>query len=152
MDVLATLRPDDWNLALFVHVLGAFAAVGALVLAASYLFMARRDGSVELTRLGYRSLLFGALPAYVVLRVGAQWLASKEGVEDSDAAWITIGYLATDIGLLFLLISTVATGLAVRRAGRDGRIGGGVGVAAWLVAVLIVAYAVAIWAMAAKPA
>ena len=151
MDALATLRPDDWNLALFVHVLGAFAAVGALVLAASYLFMARRDGSLELTRLGYRSLLLGALPAYVVLRVGAQWIASEQGLEDSDATWITIGYMTTDAGLLFLLICTVATGLALRRASRGERVGGGVGVAAWLVAVLIVAYAVTIWAMAAKP-
>lgn len=152
MDGLATLRPDGWNLALFVHVFGAFAAMGALVLAASYLFMARRDGSLELTRLGYRSLLFGALPAYVVLRVGAQWIASKEGVEDSDAAWITIGYLTTDLGLLFVLVSTVATGLAVRRAGRGGGVGGRISLAAWLVAALIVAYAVAIWAMATKPA
>ena len=40
---LAAIRPDEWGLPLFLHVLGAFTMVGALVMAASYLFAARRD-------------------------------------------------------------------------------------------------------------
>lgn len=143
---LATIRPDDWNLPLFLHVLGAFTLVGALVMAASYLF-AGRGGSVAMARLGYRSLLLGALPAFIVTRVAAQWIASEEGVEDSDAAWIGIGYMSTDIGVIALIVATVAAGLAVRRAA-GGR---GVSIAAWLVALLIAVYAVAIWAMATKP-
>ena len=114
MSLLATIRPDDWNLALFVHVLGAFVLIGALAVAASYLFAARRDGSPELLRAGYRSLLIGALPAFIVSRVAAQWLLSEEGLEDSEAAWVTIGFLSTDVGVLALIAATVAAGLAVR--------------------------------------
>ena len=154
MSVLATIRPDDWNLALFVHVLGAFVLVGALVMAASFLFAARRDGSLALTRLGYRSLLLAALPAFIVTRITAQWIASEEGVDDADLAWIEVGYISTDVGVLFLLTATIAAGLALRRAGRaeaDGRGGSGVAIAAGLVTFLIAVYAVVIWVMATKP-
>jgi hypothetical protein len=148
---LAAIRPDEWNLPLFLHVLGAFTMVGALTMAASYLFAARRDGSLELTRLGYRSLLIGALPAFLVNRITAQWLASEEGLEDSEATWITLGYLSTDLGLLLLIAATVGAGLAVRRAGRSDPPGGGITLAAWLVSALIAIYAVVIWVMATKP-
>ena len=151
---LAAIRADSAELPFFLHVLGAFTLIGALVMAASFLFAARRDGSIELTRLGYRSLLIGALPAFLVTRIAAQWLASEEGLDDSEAAWITIGYLSTDVGLLFLLTATIATGLAVRRAGKADAgtgSGSGAGIAAWLVTALIVVYAVVIWVMATKP-
>jgi hypothetical protein len=148
VSVLAAIRPDDWGLPLFLHVLGAFALVGAVVMAASYLFLAGRDGSVELTRLGFRSLWMGALPAYVVARAGSEWIASEEDLADSNATWIGIGYGVMDIGLLILIGATIATGLAARRATANGR---GVAITAWLLTVLIAAYAVAIWAMATKP-
>jgi hypothetical protein len=152
---VATVRPDDWNLPLFIHVLGAFTLVGTLVMAAGYLFAARRDGSLVLTRAGYRSLLLGALPAFIVTRVGAEWIASKEGLDDSDLTWVTLGYLSTDIGLLALIGATVAAGLAMRRARLAEAQGGasrGTAIAAWLVALLIVVYAVMMWLMATKPA
>jgi hypothetical protein len=151
---LAAIRPDEWGLPLFLHLLGAFTLIGALVMAASYLFAARRDGSVALTRLGFRSLLVVALPALIVTRVGAQWIASEEGLEDSEASWIEIGYLTTDVGILFLLTATIAAGLAVRRAGAAearGGAGRGASIAAWLTAVLIAVYTVVIWLMATKP-
>jgi hypothetical protein len=150
---VGAIRPDDFNIALFVHVLGAFTLVGTLTLAAGYLFAARRDGSLELTRLGYRTLLIGALPAYLVARIGAQWIADKEGLEDADLAWVDVGYISTDAGLLVLIGATVAAGLAVRRAGSaEVGSGRGVAIAGWLVAFLIVVYAVVIWVMATKPA
>ena len=151
---VATIRPDEWGLPLFLHLLGAFTLIGALVMAASYLFAARRDGSLELTRLGYRSLLLVALPSFIVMRIAAQWLASEEGLDDADLAWIDVGYISTDIGVLALISATIAAGLAVRRASRaeGARAGGGVAVAAWLVALLIAVYTVVIWVMATKPA
>jgi hypothetical protein len=161
MTVLAAIRPDDWNLPLFIHVLGAFTLIGALVTAASFLFAARRDGSLEFTRLGYRSLLIVALPAFLATRLAAQWIASKQGLEDSSAAWIEIGYISTDPGLLLLIAATVAAGLAVRRARRSEAAAGqpasgagrrAVSLAAWLVTFLVVLYAVVIWTMATKPA
>ena len=136
------------NLALFVHVLTAFVMVGALVTAAAYLFAARRDGSLELTRAGFRSLLIAALPAFIATRLSAQWLVSKEGLEDAELAWLDFGFITTDVGLLVLVGATVAAGLAVRRA--EGV--RGVALAAWLVAALIAVYAVVIWLMATKPA
>jgi hypothetical protein len=147
MSLLAAIRPDEWNLPLFVHVLAAFIMVGALVTAATYLFAARRDGSLELTRAGYRTLLVGALPAFIVTRLAAQWIVSEENLEDVEAAWIDVGFISTDVGLLVLIGATVAAGLAVRRA--DGV--RGVSLAAWLVALLIVVYAIVIWTMATKP-
>jgi hypothetical protein len=151
----AAIRPDDWNLALFLHLLGAFALVGALVTAATHLFAARRDGSIALARMGYRALLLVALPAFIVNRVAAQWIASEEGVDSADLAWINIGYMSTDIGVLALIAATVAAGVTVRRAGRaEGPAppGSGISFAAWAVAFLIVVYAVVIWVMATKPA
>ena len=122
--------------------------VGALVTAAAYLFAARRDGSLELTRAGFRSLLIAALPAFIATRLSAQWLVSKEGLEDAELAWLDFGFITTDVGLLVLVGATVAAGLAVRRA--EGV--RGVALAAWLVAALIAVYAVVIWMMATKPA
>jgi uncharacterized membrane protein len=148
MNLLATIRPDDWNLALFLHVLAAFVMVGALVTAGAYLFAARRDGSLELTRAGFRSLLIAALPAFIATRLSAQWLVSEEGLEDAELAWLDFGFMTTDVGLLVLVGATVAAGLAVRRA--EGV--HGVALAAWLVAALIAVYAVVIWLMATKPA
>jgi hypothetical protein len=151
----AAIRPDDWNIALFVHVLGALTLVGAVVMSLAFLRAARRDGTLASVRLGYRALLLGALPAYLVMRVGSEWIGAKEHVEDikPTPGWIDIGYAAADIGLLLLLIATVASGLAVRRLRRDEASGAGRGVAlaTGLTGLLIVMYAVAIWAMASKP-
>lgn len=154
MTLLGALRPDEWNLPLFLHVLGAFMLVGALTMAAGFLFRGRRDGSIAMIRLGFRSLLYAALPSYIVLRVAAQWIAAEQGVDDADLAWINVGYISTDAGLLFLLTATISTGLVVRRATAEHDSAGGrwMGVASWLVAALVAVYLVAIWVMATKPA
>ena len=152
MTVIATIRPDAWNFPLLVHVLGAMLLVGALVLAVSALFGAWRDGNAALVRLGYRSLLLGVLPAWIVMRVAAEWIASKEDLTDSKASWIGIGFTTADAGLLLILISIVLAGLAARRAGRPESSGGGFGRASTVVvSVLLIAYLVAIWAMTTKP-
>ncbi len=124
MTVLAAIRPDAWNFPLLLHVLGAMLLVGTLVLAASALVLAWRDGSASLVRLGYRSLLIGALPAWIVMRGAAEWIADKEGLTgDEVPSWVDIGYSTADSGFLLLVISTVLAGLAVRRAGRSETVG-----------------------------
>jgi hypothetical protein len=153
--VPALVRPDTWNLPLFIHVLGSMVMVGALALAASYLFVARRDGSLTAARIGFRALLFGALPAFIAMRGGGEWIADKEGLTDSDAAWIGIGYGISDLGLLLLVVATIVAGVSLRRAGRaEAEAGGGSGVtvAAGLASLLVVLYVVALWAMTTKPA
>jgi hypothetical protein len=85
------------------------------------------------------------------MRGAAEWVASEEDVPD-DVTWINIGYMVTDIGLLVLIAVTVLTGLAGRRARRGDEPGGLVRPATALTVLLIAAYAVALWAMTAKPA
>ena len=152
---VATIRPDDWNLALFVHVLGAFVLVGVLVMASAFLHTARRDGTLESVRLGFRTLLMAGIPSYLVMRIGAQWIASEEGVEEAEVTWIDVGYIVGDMGALLLIGATVAAWLGVRNARKAEGTAGASKSVAWatgLTAVLIVAYAVAIWVMATKPA
>jgi hypothetical protein len=147
------LRPDAWNVPLLIHVAGAMTLVGALVLAGSSLMFAWRDGGGTMTRLGYRALLLGVVPGWIVMRAGAEWIASKEHLENSNLAWIGIGFTTSDIGAVVIIISTVLAALAWRRAARDAAAGGsGLGKAATvLVSVLIVAYVVTLWAMTTKP-
>jgi hypothetical protein len=142
MSILAAIRPDDWNIALFVHILGAMTLVGSLALVATSL--AARD-----VRLGYRSLLIGVLPGWIVMRGAAEWIAEKEKVNDIDPtpAWVDIGYSVSDPMLLFIIIATVCAGLAARRQST-----GGLRTAALVfVGLMLVASVIAIWAMATKP-
>jgi hypothetical protein len=141
MSVLAAIRPDDWNIALFVHLIGAMALVGALALV--LLALVSRD-----TRLSFRALLVGVLPGWIVMRVGAQWIASKEGLDEGDVpSWVDVGFTVSDPMLLFILVATVCAGLAARRE----RAGGLRNTALALTGVMLVACVVAIWAMATKP-
>jgi disulfide bond formation protein DsbB len=141
--LLAAIRPDDWNLALFVHVLGAMVLVGALALAAAAV-------AGHNPRLGFRALLLGAIPSWIAMRVGAQWIASKEGLDDPDVdvpAWVDIGFITSESSFLLLVAATICTGVAARRAR-----GGGLRTATLvLVGIVLAAYVVAIWAMSAKP-
>ncbi len=97
--------------------------VGGLLTGASALAFAR--GDVRFLRLGYWTLLAVALPGYIVMRIGAQWIYSKEGWDDlpDDAipAWIDIGYIIADVGALLTLIALILGGIGVRRLrGRQG--------------------------------
>ena len=145
------LRPDDLNLPLFVHVLGAMILVGGLLATSTSVLVAR--GDVRTLRIGVMTLLFVCLPGYIVMRGGAQWIYSREHLDqlDEDPAWIGIGYITADAGALLLIISLILGGLGLRRV----RGGGGTGLlrtSLIISVVLLAAYIVAIWAMGAKPA
>jgi hypothetical protein len=147
---LALSRPTEWNFPLFVHVLGAMILVGGLLSGVSALAFAR--GEARLLRLGYWTLLAVALPGYIVMRIGAEWIYSKEGwdeVED-EPAWIGIGYVVADAGALLTLIALILGGIGVRRL-RDGK-GTGLLKATMILALIVLAAAlVAVWAMSGKP-
>jgi hypothetical protein len=148
--MVAAIRPDSWDFPLFVHVAGAMLLVGTLVVvaAASAAGLRRGDGVEVLTGLAFRTLLIGVIPAYILMRGGAEWIAAEEDVP-GDVDWIGIGYGVSDAGLLLTLIAAV---LAWRAARRGATGPGGAGRAVLLLAaVLILAYGVAIWAMVAKP-
>ena len=149
-NVVAAVRPDSWNFPLFVHVLGAMILVGGTLTAASALAFAR--GDVRTLRLGYWSLLAVALPGYVLMRIGAQWIYSKEGLDDApiDLTWATIGFAVADGGALLLLIALIVGGVGVRRlrSGKGTRL---LTTTMVISIILLAAYVVAIWAMSAKP-
>jgi hypothetical protein len=148
--LLAVSRPTEWNFPLFLHVFGAMILVGGTLTAASALAFAR--GDARLLRLGYWSLLVVALPGYILMRIGAQWIYSKEGLDDApiDEAWTGIGFAVADGGALLLLIALILGGIGVRRL-RSGK-GSGLLKATMAISILLLAaYVVAIWAMSAKP-
>jgi hypothetical protein len=150
--VLAAIRPDSWNFPLFVHVLGAMILVGGLLTGASAIAFAR--GDARFLRLGYWTLLLVALPGYIVMRIGAQWIYSKEGWDDlpdeAIPAWIDIGYIIADAGALLTLIALILGGIGVRRLGSGG--GTGLLKAAMVIAWIVLAAAVvAVWVMSGKP-
>jgi hypothetical protein len=153
MSTIAAIRPDEWNFPLFVHVLGAMILVGGLLTGVSALAYAR--GDARILRLGYWTLLAVALPGYVVMRIGAEWIYSKEPWGDlpegvDEPAWIGIGYIIADAGALLTLIALILGGIGVRRL-RDGK-GTGLLKAAMILALIVLAAAVvAVWAMSGKP-
>jgi len=151
MSVLATIRPDSWNFPLFLHVLGAMILVGAMLTGASALALAR--GDARTLRLGYWSLLAVGLPGYVLMRIGAEWTASKEGFNEEgvpEPAWIGMGYFVADLGLLVFLIALIVGGAGVYRL-RSAKGTGLLKATMAISLVLLVAYTVAVWAMAGKP-
>jgi hypothetical protein len=151
------IRPDDWNFPLLLHVAGAMLLVGTLLVAVWALLVAprRTDGAdvgVGLTRLGWWTLLAGVVPSFLLMRLAGQWIASKEGLDESDVAWIGIGYTTGDLGALVLLVTLIVGGLAARRARRANEGGGALATTAGvLAAILLIAYLVAVWAMTTKP-
>lgn len=151
--MLAVIRPDDWNLPLLLHVLGAMLLVGGLTTAvASFLLGWRRDAKT-LSRLGFWSLLAVAFPAWWLMRIAGQWIYDKEGFSDIDPDWIEIGYITAEGGGLLLLIAIILTGIGVRRQRRaeDGAPSILVRIGAVVATIVLAAYLVAVWAMTAKP-
>jgi hypothetical protein len=153
LSILAANRPDEWNFPLLVHVFGAMVLVGGLVTGASALAFAKGDS--RLLRLGYWSLLAVSLPGWIIMRIGAEWIYSKEGWDDlpegiDEPAWLGIGWIFADLGGLVLLVSLIVGGIGVRQL-RSGKGSGLLRVTLVLALVLLAAYVVAAWAMAGKP-
>jgi len=151
MSILAVVRPGSWNFPLFLHVLGAMILVGGLLAGASSLAFAR--GEARFLRLGYWSLLAVSLPGWILMRGGAEWIASREGWTQSGVpspTWLSIGAVLADLGGLVLLVSLVVGGIGVNRL-RAGKGSALLRTTLVLAILLLGAYVVAIWAMAGKP-
>jgi hypothetical protein len=152
--VLAAVRPHSWDLAVFVHVIGAMTLVGGLITAAAAGIVGWRDAAGGLRRFSALTLLGVAFPGWIVMRVGAQWAYAREGwdnVPDKlQPTWLGIGYLTADIGGLVLLVALVLGGIGLRRA-RSGRGARLLRASTALAAILIAVYVVSVWAMGGKP-
>ena len=151
--MLAAIRPDEVNFPLFLHVLGAMLLIGTLfaVALATVLGWRRPDDAAGLTRFGLKTLLIGVFPAYILMRIGAQWVESREKIpDDSDLTWLGVGYITADGGGLLILISIILSAIGLRKL--RGGSGIGFGRAVGIISILLLAaYVVAVWAMTTKP-
>jgi hypothetical protein len=142
--MLALIRPDSWNFPLFLHILGATLLFGTVATVAIAGFASRSHAGYEqlLARVAQRTFVLGIVPAYIVMRVGAQWIDSKEFPNGDEPGWVGTGFLVSDAGVILLLIVGIL--LAVRRQ----RVLLAVPV---LTAIYVVALGVAWVAMSGKP-
>jgi multisubunit Na+/H+ antiporter MnhB subunit len=148
--MLAAVRPGSWNFPLFLHVLGAMLLVGATasVMVIAWAGWPSRPQRGVLARAAFWTMLVFALPAWLLMRVAAEWVYSKEPYNgDDDPGWLGTGFLVADIGLIVLLVTTGLAFWWSRRpdGGWQGR------VVAVLASVYLALLAVAWWAMSAKP-
>jgi hypothetical protein len=145
--MLAVIRPDSWNLPLFLHVFGATVLFGSTATIAIVGFAGRaRQGHEQLlARVALRTFLLAVIPAWIVMRIGAGWIESKEftdGVE--EPGWVGVGFIVSEGTGVFLLVTGILAWFSVRR--------GRVLLAVPLIAsACVVAYAVAWVAMSGKP-
>ena len=136
------------NSALFLHVLGASTLFGGLIVFVTLAVVGRRRPDVS--RLLFRTWLWLILPAFIVMRVAAEWVLSSEKKDLpglGDKGWVGVGFFVADFGAILLLIIGIASFVAARRGG-GGR---AATVAVAVGALYLIALAVAVFAMSAKP-
>jgi hypothetical protein len=144
--LIAVLRPNAWDLPLFVHVLGAVLLFGgAASISLLSLAAVRAQEHARLLRgVAFWTTLLLLWPSFVLMRAGAQWIQSREGLEDNPPDWVAVGFVVSDFGIVLLLALTLLAWLSLRRSR----------VAPWfagLAVVYLVALGVAWFAMSAKP-
>jgi hypothetical protein len=142
--MLGLLRPGDWDFPLFLHVLGAVVLVGAV--AAAGLAAGHAGQSLVLRRVAFGTLLALALPAWLLMRIAGQWIESKWDF-DEDPAWLNVGYVVAEPGLVLLLVATIVGWWGLRRPEKRWP----AQTTAVLTTVYLAALLVAMWAMTAKP-
>ena len=148
---IAVLRPHSWDFPLFLHVLGATLLFGGMVTVTVVGIAAwrRRDVAGLLTGVAFRTFLIVVIPAFVLMRVAAEWILSREkdqipGLDNKT--WVGIGFIVSDAGVLVLIALGILGYFSKRR-------GGGFTTAAFAVlsVVYLCALAVAWFAMSGKP-
>lgn len=134
MTVLAFSRPF-WPL--FLHVLGAMLLYGVIITAII-------TSLVRRPRAAFTTLLL-AVPAWIVAFVGAVWIESKEDLPN-DPAWIGIGHITLEGGLILFLLPSIGFAWWWRRSGKTvaGR------VVTVLASLYLLALTVAMLAMSGK--
>ena len=143
--MLALIRPDSWNLPLFVHVLGAMILFGgtSTVAIVGFAGRTRSEHAELLARVSLKTFLFLVIPGWIAMRIGAGWIADKEFPKDTPG-WVDVGFIVSEPGALLLLI----TGILIWVSARRGRLMLAVPV---LAGIYVVALGVAWVAMSGKP-
>jgi hypothetical protein len=144
--MLALIRPDSWDFPLFVHVLGAIALFGGVGAVALLAFTALRHDAqaAMLRRTAFVTTLAVVWPSFVVMRIGGQWILSREGLDKDTPGWAGVGFAISDAGILVLALITLSGWLAPRRPGAGKALAG-------LSVLYAIALGVAWFAMSAKP-
>lgn len=148
--MLALIRPDSWNLPLFLHVLGATVVFGSTATIAIVGFASRRraEHAPLLSRVALRTFLFGIVPGFILMRAAAQWIVGKEFPEGVHTpGWVDVGFLVTEPGAVLLIVLGILIWMWKRR-GAGGRAAVFV---PWLASVYVLALGVAWFAMSGKP-
>ena len=152
--MLAAIRPAGQDFPVLLHIVGATIVFGALLASIGSLALAR--GQIRLFRVGYFSLLFVALPGWILMRLAGEWVYRKQGWNDApdqlrDPTWLRIGFGVADWGGLLFLVALIIGGVAVLRM-RSGKSGAGLLKLTMSIAVVLaVGYVGAVWAMTGKP-
>ena len=134
MTVLAFSRPF-WPL--FLHILGTMLLYGVIITAIITSLVGR-------PRAAFTTLLL-AVPAWIVAFIGAIWIETKEDLPN-DPAWIGIGHITLEGGLILLLLPSIGFAWWWRRSGK-----GGVGrVVTVLASLYLLALTIAMLAMSGK--
>lgn len=148
---LAAIRADSVDLPLFLHVLAALTLVGAVVLALLALGGIWRGGP-DAWRTAYVSIAWVAIPAWLVMRVSAEWLLDETGLRDAELEWIDIGFSVAEPTLLLLIIAAVIARVKRKRVSERGDTPGWGGrIATGLVSTCLLGLLFALWAMSTKP-
>ena len=142
--MLALVRPDSWNLPLFLHVLGATVLTGAV--AATAIAAGKSGSSLVLRRVALGTIVALVIPAWILMRVAGEWTNSREDIP-GDPGWLGTGYIVGDAGVLFLLLAVLFGWLSVRKPDR----GWPVRTVTALAVLYLAALLVAMFAMSGKP-
>lgn len=139
--MVALVRPESWNFPLFLHVLGGALLVGAI--GATVVIAIRAPA---LRRLLVRTIGFLVLPAWLLMRIGGEWVNSREDIPGSPA-WLGVGYSVGDGGLVLLVITALIAWWGLRHPERRWP----VRTVASISGIYLIALFVAMWAMTTKP-
>src|SRR5205085_2949713 len=93
--MLAIQQPPSGNLPLFLHVLGAtlpFGATGTVALLGFAALRADPERTMWLRGLAFRLGGYVLVPAFILMRAGAQWIADKEYPGNAKTpGWLDVG-------------------------------------------------------------
>jgi hypothetical protein len=146
---LALIRPDSWNLPLFLHVFGAIVLFGSTATVAIVGFASRgNEHAALLSRVGLWTFLVGIVPSWILMRAGAQWIVDKEFPNGANTpGWVNVGFIVSEPGAALLIVLGILAWLWKRR--------GGTGALALVVPLLATVYVLALgvawFAMSGKP-
>lgn len=142
--MLAILRPESWNLPLFLHVLGATTVTGAT--AAVFVVAVSERRWPWLRPVVTRALLLGALPAWILMRAGGAWEDSRSSI-GNGSGWLGVGYIVADAGFVLLIVATILAAIGARRPQRNWPLRA----VAVITGLYFIALVVAMVAMTGKP-